>query len=159
MSEDFVYSQSLSTFRQVLFKMFLIMSHNFVNVYYILDGMHISVSVCVYIHIYIFIHIFQISNKIHYKYYAVLMWVLSCVQLIVTAWTVAHQSLLPSGHGIFQAMEWVAISYSRGSSWCRDQTCISCISCIGRQILYHCTTGESHSTYTMYNMPMTTSFN
>ena len=73
MSEDFVYSQSLSTFRQVLFKMFLIMSHNFVNVYYILDGMHISVSVFVYIHIYIFIHIFQISNKIHYKYYAVLM--------------------------------------------------------------------------------------
>ena len=56
MSEDFVYSQSLSTFRQVLFKMFLIMSHNFVNVYYILDGMHISVSVCVYIHIYLYIY-------------------------------------------------------------------------------------------------------
>ena len=30
-------------------------------------------------------------------------------------------------------MEWAAISYSRGSSWPRDQTCISCISCNGRQ--------------------------
>ena len=43
-----------------------------------------------------------------------------------------------SVHGIIQAriLEWVAISYSKGSSQSRDQTCISCISCIGRQILY-----------------------
>ena len=42
-------------------------------------------------------------------------------------------------HGIFQAriLEQVAISYSRGSSWPRDRTCIYCISCIGRWILYH----------------------
>ena len=35
----------------------------------------------------------------------------------------------PSGHGISQArmLEWIAISFSRGSSWLRDQTCISCI--------------------------------
>ena len=44
-----------------------------------------------------------------------------------------------SVHGIFQArvLEWVATSYSGGSSWPRDQTHISCISCTGRQILYH----------------------
>ena len=44
-----------------------------------------------------------------------------------------------SVHGKFQAriMEWVATSSSRGSFWTRDRTCISCISCIGRQILYH----------------------
>ena len=43
-----------------------------------------------------------------------------------------------SAHGIFQAriLEWVAISFSRGPSWPRDQTHISCISCIGRWILY-----------------------
>ena len=44
-------------------------------------------------------------------------------------------SLLGSSiHGIFQAriLEWVAISYSRGSSRLRDQTHISCVSCIGR---------------------------
>ena len=44
-----------------------------------------------------------------------------------------------SVHGISQEriLEWVAISYSRGSSWPRDRTHISCIFCIGRQILYH----------------------
>ena len=39
-------------------------------------------------------------------------------------------------------LEWVAISFSRGSSRPRDQIHISCISCISRQILYHCTTWE-----------------
>ena len=48
-------------------------------------------------------------------------------------------------HGIFQAriLEWGAISYSRKSSLSRDQTHISCISCIGRQIFYHCATWEA----------------
>ena len=34
-----------------------------------------------------------------------------------------------SVHGVSQAriLEWVAISFSRGSSWFRDQTCVSCI--------------------------------
>ena len=48
---------------------------------------------------------------------------------------------LPSSsvHGILRAriLEWVAISFSRGSSQPRDQTCISWFSCIGRQVLYH----------------------
>ena len=37
-------------------------------------------------------------------------------------------------HGIFQTriLEWVAISFSRGSSRPRYRTCISCDSCIGR---------------------------
>ena len=44
-----------------------------------------------------------------------------------------------SVQGIFQAriLQWVAISFSRRSSQPRDQTHISCISCIGRWILYH----------------------
>ena len=48
-------------------------------------------------------------------------------------------------HGLFQAriLEWVAISYSRGSFRTRDQTQVSCVSCIGRQILYHCTTWKA----------------
>ena len=37
-----------------------------------------------------------------------------------------------------------SISFSRGSSWPRGQTCNSCISCIGRWILYHCTTWEAN---------------
>ena len=40
-----------------------------------------------------------------------------------------------SVHGIFQArvLKWVAISFSRRSSWPSDWTCISYVSCIGRQ--------------------------
>ena len=47
-----------------------------------------------------------------------------------------------SVHGISQAriLEQVAVSSSRGSFWPRDWTHVSCVSCIGRQILYHCTT-------------------
>ena len=50
-----------------------------------------------------------------------------------------------SVHAIFQARrpEWLTISFSRGSSWLRDWTCVSCISCIGRQILYHSVTREA----------------
>ena len=44
-----------------------------------------------------------------------------------------------SVHGILQAsiMEWVAMPSSRGSSQPRDQTHVSYVSCIGRQVLYH----------------------
>ena len=53
----------------------------------------------------------------------------------------------PSGssvRGIFQAriLHWLAISFSRGFSWPRDQTHVSGIFCISRQILYHCATWE-----------------
>ena len=49
---------------------------------------------------------------------------------LLTLWTVAQQGFFV--HGISQAriMEWVAISFSRGSS-------LHCISCIGMWILYH----------------------
>ena len=49
-----------------------------------------------------------------------------------------------SVHGILQAriLEWVAISFSRRSSWPGDQTLISCISCLGRWIPYHGGTRE-----------------
>ena len=45
-----------------------------------------------------------------------------------------------SVHGVLQAriLEWVAISFSRGPYWPRDQTQVSCI---GRQILYGRATG------------------
>ena len=54
---------------------------------------------------------------------------LSCVWLFVTPMDCSP--LDSSVHGIFQArvLEWVAISFSRGSSQPRDQTCVSCHSC------------------------------
>ena len=50
-----------------------------------------------------------------------------------------------SVHGVFQAriLEWVAISYSIGSSWSRDWTHVSWVSCIVSQILYHCATWQA----------------
>ena len=44
-----------------------------------------------------------------------------------------------SVHGTLQAriLEWVAMPSSRTSSWYRDRTPVSCVSCIGRRILYH----------------------
>ena len=56
-----------------------------------------------------------------------------------------------SVHGILQAriLEWVAISFSRGSSQPRDQTCYSCI---GRQILYHWGTREALYNYFSENL-------
>ena len=49
-----------------------------------------------------------------------------------------------SVHGILHIgiVEWVAISYSRGSSQPKDQTCISCI---GRWIIYHWATRDAHN--------------
>ena len=42
-------------------------------------------------------------------------------------------------YGVLQAriLGCVVISFSRGSSWPRDWTHVSCISCIGRRVLYH----------------------
>ena len=45
----------------------------------------------------------------------------------------------PSVRGILLAkiLKWVAMLFSRGSSWPRDWTCISSVPCIGKQVLYH----------------------
>ena len=42
-----------------------------------------------------------------------------------------------SVHGILQTrtLEWAAMPFSRGSSPPRDRTCISCVSCVGSQVL------------------------
>ena len=63
-----------------------------------------------------------------------------------TLWDTVGCSLPGSTvHGVFQArmLEWVAISYSRGSSQIWDGTPVSCISYFGRQILYHWATWET----------------
>ena len=44
-----------------------------------------------------------------------------------------------SVYEIFQAriLEWVAISFSRGYPRPRDQTHVSCLSCVGRWIFFY----------------------
>ena len=58
---------------------------------------------------------------------------LSRVQLFTILWTVAI-------HGISQArtLEWAAISSSRGSSWPRNQTYVSCVSCVAGRFFFTC---------------------
>ena len=68
-----------------------------------------------------------------------------CTQLCPTLWDPMDCGPPSfSVHGILQTrmLEWFASPFSRGSSPPRDQTCISCISWVSRQILYHCATWE-----------------
>ena len=53
-------------------------------------------------------------------------YLLSCVWLFATPWSAACQA--PLSGGFFQAriLEWVAISFTRGSSRLRDRTWVSC---------------------------------
>ena len=65
---------------------------------------------------------------------------LSHVQLFVTPWTVARQA--PLSMKISRQEYWSGLLFPPlgESSQPRDRTCISCVSCINRQILHHCTT-------------------
>ena len=65
---------------------------------------------------------------------------LSCfshVQIFVTLWTVARQA--PLSMGFFRQEYWsgLPLPLPGKSSWCRDRTWVSFISCTGRQVLYH----------------------
>ena len=52
-------------------------------------------------------------------------YLLSCIWLFATPWTVAHQAPLPMGVLQARILEWVAMSSFRGSSWPRDRTQVS----------------------------------
>ena len=63
------------------------------------------------------------------------------------SWDPRDNSLPGSSiHGILQVriLAWVAISFSRESSWSRDQTCVFCID---RRILYHWARGSWAAIY------------
>ena len=74
-----------------------------------------------------------------------------CIQFPIDR---AHRSLCdpmdcsPPGssvHGILQTriLEWVAMPSSRGSSWARDRTLVSCVSCIASGFFTHWATWEA----------------
>ena len=65
----------------------------------------------------------------------------SCVQLCDPA---DHSPPGSSVCGMSQAsiLDWVAISFSRGSSQPRDRTCVSYVSCTGRRVLSTSTPGR-----------------
>ena len=68
-----------------------------------------------------------------YEIWCIYVCVLSHVQLFATPWPVACQASLSIGFSRPEILEWVAISSSSGSSWPRDQTHVSCVSCTGRE--------------------------
>ena len=93
----------------------------------------------------LFLRVKQLSNQesLHYGYCC-------CCLVAKLCWLFCDpmNCSLPdsSVHGISQAriLAWVAISFSRGFSWTKDQTYVFCI---GRQILYHWATKEAHYGY------------
>ena len=57
------------------------------------------------------------------------------VRLFVLPWTVVHEALLSME--LSRQEYWSGLNFLfQGSSYHRDQTCISCISCLGRHILH-----------------------
>ena len=70
------------------------------------------------------------------------MYVLRHVWLFTALQIVAHLALL-SVEFLGKNTGVSCQFFLQGSSWPRSQTCISCVSCIGRWILYHCSTWES----------------
>ena len=67
----------------------------------------------------------------------------SCVRLFVTPLDCSPPGSSSMGFFHSRILKQAAISFSRGSSSPRDQTCVSCVSCVGRWILYHCTIWEA----------------
>ena len=67
----------------------------------------------------------NLPSTLHPIRYLWMLTSLSCVWLFGTPCSLPGSSI----HGTLQAriLEWVAISFSRGSSWARDQTQVSCI--------------------------------
>ena len=68
--------------------------------------------------------------------------------------SVDHSPPGSSVNGILQArlLEWVVIPPSRRSSWPRNQIPITSISCIGKQVLYHCCHLGSQIVNTSYDI-------
>ena len=83
----------------------------------------------------------DIASHLFYHFLApkVVVWLLSCVLLHCDSmnYSTCQTPLFMGFPGI---LEWVAVSFCKRSSQPRDWTCVSCI---GRQILYHWATSEA----------------
>ena len=61
----------------------------------------------------------------------------SCPTLSVIPWTITHQAPLSMGFFFWRTLEWVAVPSTMRFSPPRKWTRVSCVSCIGRRLLYH----------------------
>ena len=78
-----------------------------------------------------------------YIYMGGCLYVLSHVWLFVAPWTIAHQGPLPMEFSRQEYWSGLPFPTPRDLPNPRDLTHISCVSCIGRQVLYHSATGET----------------
>ena len=143
----------------------VISSFFLINFYWSIFGLQCCVNFCCtvkwtgYMYVYIYMYIYALFLDFlpiyvtpeHWVEVPVLFSIFSlvtyfmcvCLQLLSHVWIFFdHMDCSSPGssvHGILQAriLEWIDISSSRGSSWLRDWTWGSCVSCIGRQILYN----------------------
>ena len=85
----------------------------------------------------------QFSRSVGHDWATDLIWSVHVSSLAQSCMTLCHSiDCTPPGSSVHEILlatilEGVAIFYSRGYSWSWYQTCGSCISCIGKQILYH----------------------
>ena len=86
---------------------------------YIYICVYLCVYLCVYIHVYVYIYIYENGKK---------MKVFVAQSCLTLCDPMDYSSPGSSVHGIFQAriLEWVS-AFSRGSSWPRIRTHVSCI--------------------------------
>ena len=80
-------------------------------------------------------------SNVNLSPFLILWWMRAqSLQLCSTLWDTRDCNLPGSSiHRILQAsiLEWVAMPSFRGSSWSRDRTHVSYVSCIGRRVHYH----------------------
>ena len=96
-----------------------------------------------------------VFHYIHFKIFVLVLWKkhhgwFACVCVCTQSFLTLCNSMdcispVSTAHGIFQAriLGQVTTSYLKGSSQPRVWTHVSCVSCIGRWILYHCITWEA----------------
>ena len=120
----------------------LALSVTFTPLYF--SSVHMWPDIYLYLHIHL--HVYNIWISITVAPVGVCVCVcaqsLSHVQLSVTPRSLPGSSI----HAISQAgtLEWVAIAFSRRSSWPRHPTHVSWVSGIGKWVLYHWATREAH---------------
>ena len=83
------------------------------------------------------IEILKVTNPLFEESSACMPSRFTHVRLFSTLETVAHQTPLSIGFFQGRILEWAAVPSTRESSWPRDWTHVSYVSCISRQFLYH----------------------
>ena len=116
---------------------------HFSNIYYLVTSYQVLWPM-----IFTYLLIYTFLQHLIYLHMNMYIHICACVCSVASAlpyslWPRDSNLAGSSVHGIFPAriLEWVVMP---SSNWFKDWTHVSCISCIGRRILYRWATGEAH---------------